>query len=148
MDVLCHTCAPHYDQVELAKAQGADVAELRLDYLEEFDPETDLQVLISESVLPVIITMRPTWEGCVLVAFAPSAHLLRVIAHRGKYAGLETARLAILKFAAVLKAPYVDVEFEAALPFYAGTMRTMVVMISLHTFDTQAGAWTCQWRPR
>ena len=58
---------PFYtNQVEVAKAQGANVAELRLDYLEEFDPETDLQMLISESALPVIITVRPTWEGCAL----------------------------------------------------------------------------------
>lgn len=62
-----HTTPSHalHVQVEQAKAAGADIAELRLDYLEEFDPETDLQVLISESVLPVIITLRPTWEGYV-----------------------------------------------------------------------------------
>lgn len=31
-------------------------------------------------------------------------------------------RLAVLKFAAVLKAPYVDIEFDAAYVFYAGTL--------------------------
>ena len=45
---------------------------------------------------------------------------------RGKFAGPEAVRLAVLMFAAVLKAPYVDVEFKAALAFYAGMFHSMV----------------------
>ena len=39
---------------------------------------------------------------------------------RGKFAGPEEVRLAILKYAAVLGAPYVDVEYLAADYFFAG----------------------------
>lgn len=38
----------------------------------------------------------------------------------GNYSGPEPERLATLKFAALLGAPYVDVEFKAAHLFFAG----------------------------
>lgn len=48
-----------------AQRAGADLVELRLDALRAFDPSNDIPRLINESALPMIITLRPTWEGCV-----------------------------------------------------------------------------------
>jgi 3-dehydroquinate dehydratase/shikimate dehydrogenase len=43
---------------------GVDVLELRLDFLQDFAPERDLDLLMGAcSPLPYIITFRPTWEG-------------------------------------------------------------------------------------
>lgn len=47
-----------------AQAEGADLVEIRLDALTAFDPANDIPRIIAESPLPIIITLRPTWEGC------------------------------------------------------------------------------------
>ena len=47
-----------------AYSSGADIVELRLDYLQDCDPEQDLESLLAASQLPVIVTCRPDWEGC------------------------------------------------------------------------------------
>ncbi|KAJ6775300.1 DEHYDROQUINATE DEHYDRATASE/SHIKIMATE DEHYDROGENASE [Salix purpurea] len=41
-----------------AKAQGADVVEVRLDYIHEFQPGQDLENIIRNKPLPVIIVYR------------------------------------------------------------------------------------------
>lgn len=46
-----------------AQAAGADLVEIRLDALTAFDPANDVPRLIAESPLPIIVTLRPTWEG-------------------------------------------------------------------------------------
>eukprot|EP00951_Prasinocladus_malaysianus_P050580 scaffold681874_cov31-Prasinocladus_malaysianus.AAC.1 len=50
---------------EIAEAVegGADIVELRLDFLERFDPEKDIRELIGACPIPKIVTLRPTWEG-------------------------------------------------------------------------------------
>lgn len=50
-------------EAQEAVANGADIVELRLDYLESFAPDTDLPRLISQCPLPAIATYRPVWEG-------------------------------------------------------------------------------------
>jgi 3-dehydroquinate dehydratase/shikimate dehydrogenase len=45
-------------QLQLAKESGADVAELRVDHITDFDAETDLPVLLKDRPLPVIVTPR------------------------------------------------------------------------------------------
>ncbi|KAL5719404.1 hypothetical protein ACHQM5_012185 [Ranunculus cassubicifolius] len=42
--------------MEKAKENGADLVELRIDYLKEFYPKQDLEKLIKESPLPNLIT--------------------------------------------------------------------------------------------
>ncbi len=70
----------------------ADVVELRLDLMAEYD----LQRLLRERCLPIIVTNRPLREG-------------------GQYAAAEEARLDVLAEAVVLGADYVDVEADSAL---------------------------------
>ncbi|KAJ6737509.1 SHIKIMATE DEHYDROGENASE [Salix viminalis] len=41
-----------------AKAQGADVVEVRLDYINKFQPGQDLETIIRNKPLPVIIVYR------------------------------------------------------------------------------------------
>lgn len=49
--------------------------------------------------------------------------------HRGTYEGDEAPRLATLKYAALLGAPFIDVEYKAAATFFAsecdGTTNTL-----------------------
>lgn len=70
-------------------AAVADLAELRLDLMQDFD----LPRLLAERPLPVIITCRPQREG-------------------GGWPGGEGQRLAVLAQAAALGADYVDVEWD------------------------------------
>lgn len=41
-----------------AKAEGADVVEVRLDYIKNFQPRQDLEALLRNKPLPVIIVNR------------------------------------------------------------------------------------------
>ena len=60
-------------EVQQAAGAGADVVELRLDYLRDMnflEPERHLAALLEAcegAGLPCIITLRPTWEGCAAV---------------------------------------------------------------------------------
>jgi 3-dehydroquinate dehydratase type I len=67
----------------------ADLIELRVDYLRN----AELEMLLSASEKPLIVTNRPRAEG-------------------GRYAGNEKKRLAILREAADLGAAFVDVEMR------------------------------------
>ena len=51
------------EEAQEALAAGADIAELRLDYLEALDPDADLPRLLQGCPMPAIVTYRPTWEG-------------------------------------------------------------------------------------
>ncbi|KIY95963.1 dehydroquinate dehydratase/ shikimate dehydrogenase [Monoraphidium neglectum] len=107
-------------EIEEASAAGVDVIELRLDFLSTFDPSSDLKRLMDACKVPYIVTYRPTWEG-------------------GNYSGPEPERLATLKYAAILGAPYVDVEFKAAHLFFAETRGEVPVstrvILSSHDFQ-------------
>ncbi|KAF3454389.1 hypothetical protein FNV43_RR04836 [Rhamnella rubrinervis] len=78
-----------------AKAQGADLVEVRLDYIKDFRPHKDLQVILRNKPLPVIIVYRPKWDG-------------------GLYEGDEHVRLETLNLAKELGADYVDYELKVA----------------------------------
>ncbi len=79
-------------RADMQKASAlADVAELRIDYLEE---KPDLPRLLDNRPLPVIVTNRPVREG-------------------GLWEGDETGRVAHLREAVALNAEYVDIEHDA-----------------------------------
>lgn len=50
-----------------AKAQGADLVEIRLDGINNFQPQKDLQVLLNNNPLPVLIVYR--YQGSFVVYF-------------------------------------------------------------------------------
>ncbi|GAB4843548.1 hypothetical protein Ancab_013511 [Ancistrocladus abbreviatus] len=81
-----------------AKVVGADLVEIRLDYLKVFDPRQDLRNLITRSPLPTLFTFRPKWEG-------------------GQYDGDDNSRLEVLRLAMELGANYIDIEYQVAHEF-------------------------------
>ncbi|CAH8353285.1 unnamed protein product [Eruca vesicaria subsp. sativa] len=85
---------------ETCKAQelGADLVEIRLDSLKDFNPLEDLKTIIQKSPLPTLFTYRPKWEG-------------------GQYEGDENKRLDVLRLAMELGADYIDVELQVAGEF-------------------------------
>uniref|UniRef100_A0A0D3B9Z2 shikimate dehydrogenase (NADP(+)) n=2 Tax=Brassica oleracea var. oleracea TaxID=109376 RepID=A0A0D3B9Z2_BRAOL len=85
---------------ETCKAQelGADLVEIRLDCLKQFNPLEDLKIIIQKSPLPTLFTYRPKWEG-------------------GQYEGDEKERLDALRLAMELGADYIDVELQVAEEF-------------------------------
>jgi len=88
------------EELREAREAGADVVELRLDCLEAFDAVADLPALLKGTELPVVATLRASWEG-------------------GKYRGSEEARLRALWRAVELGVAFVDVELKAAAQFFA-----------------------------
>ncbi|KAK8470702.1 hypothetical protein PHAVU_003G035000 [Phaseolus vulgaris] len=106
--------------VQKAKAEGADVAEIRLDSLSNIDPYQDLTALIQHRVLPLLFTYRPKWEG-------------------GMYDGDENKRLDALRLAMELGADYIDVELQVAHAFYDSirgkTFNKTKVIVSSHNYQ-------------
>lgn len=90
--------------------QGAELVELRLDYI---STRLNLQRLIKDRPCPVIVTCRREADG-------------------GKYSGSEEARLVILREAIALEVDYVDLEEDIAaqIPRFGKTKR----IISYHNF--------------
>jgi 3-dehydroquinate dehydratase/shikimate dehydrogenase len=91
-----------------ARRQGADLAELRLDYLKEIE----LPKLLGAKPLPVLVTLRPAWEG-------------------GLWEGDEERRLAVLEDACRLGADWVDVEHRAKRAIAVGGSK---LVLSYHDF--------------
>ncbi|KAK7319617.1 hypothetical protein RJT34_04340 [Clitoria ternatea] len=106
--------------VHSAKSNGADLVEIRLDYLTSFDPYRDLNTLIQDHPLPLLFTYRPVWEG-------------------GKYDGDDTKRFDALRLAMELGADYIDVELKVADQFYDSirgkTFSKTKVIVSSHNYQ-------------
>jgi 3-dehydroquinate dehydratase/shikimate dehydrogenase len=123
--ITATTVAHALEELSEAAAAGADVVELRLDFLEQFEPANDLPALLAATSLPAIVTYRASWEG-------------------GKYAGPEDARLRTLWLAVELGAAFVDVELKAAARFFAAapqgwsrdTARTRIIVSSHNYAET------------
>jgi len=92
-----------------ARRAGADLCELRIDYLR--DP--DLPKILAAKPLPVLATVRPKWEG-------------------GQYDGDESVRFGLLEDACLHGADYVDVEFRAYKDFKRHGAK---LVVSYHDFE-------------
>ncbi|BDA46464.1 probable shikimate dehydrogenase (NADP(+)) at C-terminar half [Coccomyxa sp. Obi] len=123
--VIADTVDGAVTEIREAAEFGADVVELRLDFLKGIDlldPKATLKRLLGACdayKLPAIVTFRPAWEG-------------------GQFSGPEPLRLAVLKYAAVLGAAYVDVEYLAANFFFASEGEVPLstkVILSHHDYD-------------
>lgn len=91
--------------------QGAELVELRLDYIRR---NVDLRRLITDRPCPVVVSCRREKDG-------------------GKWTGSETQRLTLLRAAIADGVDYVDLEEDIAdqIPRYGTTKR----IISLHDFE-------------
>ena len=108
-------------EMDEASTSGVDVLELRLDRIQGFDTERDLSRIMNHAKLPYIITFRPKWED-------PNG---------STWEGDEAMRLATLKYAAMLGAPFVDVEHKSAATFFASMGEVPIgtkVILSSHNF--------------
>src|SRR5438874_12714139 len=81
-------------EMQEARRLGADLCELRADYLKD----ANLEKILAAKPLPVLVTVRPKWEG-------------------GLYGGDESLRLGMLEDACLHGADYVHVEFGAYTDF-------------------------------
>lgn len=99
--------AEHRDLAE----RGAELVELRLDYMRK---RPDLGRLLRDRPTPVVITCRRRED-------------------RGRWAGTEDQRRALLREAIISGAEYVDLEEDVAraIPRYGSTRR----VVSFHNFD-------------
>ncbi|GBG75557.1 hypothetical protein CBR_g20188 [Chara braunii] len=86
------------EAIALAKSEGADMVELRLDLIKDFKGGEDLARLLTSRLLPAIVTFRPTWEY-------------------GQYDGDEETRQQVLRRAVELGADFIDVELQVAQSF-------------------------------
>jgi 3-dehydroquinate dehydratase/shikimate dehydrogenase len=89
--VTADTARQMQTRVAEAAKTGADVVELRLDYLRDLT-EHDVRDLVAGRPCPVIVTVRAAWEG-------------------GRFGGKEADRLGLLKTAAQAGAEYIDLEY-------------------------------------
>lgn len=106
--------APNTDSALAALHQAAavaDLAELRLDLMQQFD----LPRLLAARPLPVIVTCRPVREG-------------------GGWRGVEAQRLAVLRQAASLGADYVDLEWDCAAEAATLDRSRTKLILSRHDF--------------
>lgn len=103
-----------------AKSLGADLVEIRLDFLRHFQPDADLPRLISNRTLPVLITYRPHWEG-------------------GQYQGDDSTRFSALRSAIELGAEYVDIELKVAEKFVSSIPEerpdNFKLIVSSHNYE-------------
>jgi 3-dehydroquinate dehydratase/shikimate dehydrogenase len=99
-------------EYQAASEQGAQLAELRLDFLRR---EPDFKRLLERRGCPVIATCRRPPDG-------------------GRFGGSEDKRLLILRFAIVAGVDYVDLETDTAkkVPRFGKTKR----IVSYHNFET------------
>ncbi|MED6115600.1 hypothetical protein PIB30_092214 [Stylosanthes scabra] len=109
--------------VEMRKAKevGADLVEVRLDLLKNFNPSHHLQLLIKNRPLPTLITYRAIWEG-------------------GEYDGDESKRVDALRLAVELGSDFVDVELKVAHEFYkcieGKKPENVKIIVSSHNFES------------
>ncbi|CAK7340834.1 unnamed protein product [Dovyalis caffra] len=112
-------------QMKKAKELGADLAEVRVDFLKNFSPRNDLEVLIKQGPLPTLITYRPKWEG-------------------GQYDGDENKRQEALKLAMELGADFIDIELKVGLPTVAQEFYNFIqgnkpekvkIIVSSHNYE-------------
>lgn len=94
------------------RVAGADLIELRLDYVDR----PDVAGALAGRAVPVIVTCRPTWEG-------------------GRFAGSERERLDLLGAALDAGAEFVDVEWRADFRPLIRRHGGDRVVISSHDFE-------------
>ncbi len=98
--------------MDAAASRGADVVELRLDFLAAPPTEADLRRLLARPRPPAIVTYRPRREG-------------------GRHEGDETARLHTLQLASELGAEWLDIEMDVPA---ASRPRGARIILSHHDF--------------
>lgn len=123
--VLAESADQMLIKMRKAKEAGADLVEVRLDFLKSFSPRQDLELLIKQAPLPTLFTFRPTWEG-------------------GQYNGDESKRQEALRLAMELGADYIDVELKVAQDFFNSIQgkkpEKAKIIVSSHNYENTPSA--------
>ena len=61
--VIACTMSEALGEINQAVESGADIVELRIDFLRSFNAARDIRVLLDACPVPCIVTYRPAWEG-------------------------------------------------------------------------------------
>jgi len=123
--VIAPTVEEALSEIVEAVEGGADIVELRVDFIDGLNAAVDIPKMLAACAVPCIVTYRPTWEG-------------------GQYDGQEEPRLAALWAAVEAGAAYVDCELLAAERFFAAAPanlsdkqnRTSKIILSSHNYET------------
>lgn len=112
--MLCAVVAARTDAearagLQAARSGGAELAELRADFL----TRPDLGAILADRPLPVMLTVRPKWEG-------------------GRFEGDEEARMALVRRGAELGVEFLDLEYRSYKAVAAPSSR---LVVSLHDFE-------------
>ena len=94
------------------QADGADLVELRLDFVQR----PDVAGALADRRCPVVVTCRPTWEG-------------------GQFNGSEEDRRGLLAEALELGAEYVDLEWQAGFDDLIKSRQGRQIVLSTHDFE-------------
>ena len=94
------------------RVRGADLVELRLDYVDR----PDVAAALAGRTTPAIVTCRPAWEG-------------------GRFTGSERERLDLLRAALAAGAEFVDVEWRAEFRPLVRRHGGDRIVLSCHDFD-------------
>ncbi|XVF30844.1 hypothetical protein REPUB_Repub16aG0092800 [Reevesia pubescens] len=107
-------------QMHKAKEFGGDLVEVRVDFLKNFIPRQDLDILIKQAPLPTLVTYRPRWEG-------------------GQYDGDDSKRQEALRLAMELGADYIDIELKVAHHFFNSLPgerpENVKIIVSSHNYE-------------
>ena len=121
--VIAPTVDEALSEIKEAVEGGADIVELRIDFIDALDAERDIPAMLEACPVPCIVTYRPTWEG-------------------GQYDGEEEPRLAALWTAIKVGAAYVDCELLAAERFFAAAPEgardasATKIILSSHNYES------------
>ncbi|KAF5206725.1 Shikimate dehydrogenase (NADP(+)) [Thalictrum thalictroides] len=96
----CNTVEQMFSSMDIAKTEGADLVELRIDSL-SFSHISDVEKLIKQKTLPAIVSFRLDQSG--------GSHIQ----------GKKSTCFQVLKRALQLNADFIEVEFEVASDFLA-----------------------------
>ncbi len=61
--ITATSTAAFIEEIREAQATGVDLIELRLDFIQGFEPPRDLEPILQACTIPYIVTYRPVWEG-------------------------------------------------------------------------------------
>ena len=91
--VILNSVEETLKQMQQVKVDGTYIFDVIIDFLNNFNPNSDLVILLKERPLPIPINYKPMWEG-------------------GEYEGDEETHLDVLYLAMELDVDYVDVELQ------------------------------------
>jgi 3-dehydroquinate dehydratase/shikimate dehydrogenase len=61
--IILHSVEETLKKMQQVKVDGTYIVDVRIDFLNNFNPKSDLVILLKERPLPIPITYNPNWVG-------------------------------------------------------------------------------------